>query len=272
MIIIATTYLIEQLNHNEEDFKFEASGRANVDFRVFYLENETFQNNPVTSSLNFLISFTDFIEVESSLETSIISNQTSFFAELLIEFTYYINILTHNIREQVVRGYIIPLSLEVYSLVAIGQPTLNIELELPTSESNESQITLSTVIVFVLSFTLSIYFLLSGIKILIAEPNEILRERAYIFKKYGDEIVSSNVPLKSLFFSEQKQYTLIPVYKFENLINLAINSSETIISYQNDYVAEFAVVKDKNIYFYKLSDNVKNRAGDLPIEDDYKSI
>jgi len=33
------------------------------------LENETFQNNPVTSSLNFLISFTDFIEVESSLYT-----------------------------------------------------------------------------------------------------------------------------------------------------------------------------------------------------------
>lgn len=44
----------------------EAAGRADVGFRVFYMENDFFTENPIPLNLHFLMSFTDFIEVDSS--------------------------------------------------------------------------------------------------------------------------------------------------------------------------------------------------------------
>lgn len=41
------------------------TGNAAANFRVFYLENEFFNENPVPNDLGFLMSFTDFIEIES---------------------------------------------------------------------------------------------------------------------------------------------------------------------------------------------------------------
>lgn len=43
----------------------EVSGRAHLDFRVFYLENDLFEENPIPRNLHFLMSFTDYIEVDS---------------------------------------------------------------------------------------------------------------------------------------------------------------------------------------------------------------
>ncbi|MCL2572341.1 MAG: DUF5305 domain-containing protein [Defluviitaleaceae bacterium] len=43
----------------------EVSGRARLDFRVFYLENDIFDENPIPQNLHFLMSFTDYIEVDA---------------------------------------------------------------------------------------------------------------------------------------------------------------------------------------------------------------
>jgi len=54
-------------NHISDDEIFTVSGRSNVSFRVFYIENNVkFPYNPISDNLsNFLMSFTDFIEVDS---------------------------------------------------------------------------------------------------------------------------------------------------------------------------------------------------------------
>jgi len=43
----------------------EVSGRAQLDFRVFYLENDIFEENPIPQNLYFLMSFTDYIEIDA---------------------------------------------------------------------------------------------------------------------------------------------------------------------------------------------------------------
>ena len=47
-----------------------ASGRHNLGFRVFYLENRMFPTNPVPPNLDFLMSYTDFIEIDSGFTAS----------------------------------------------------------------------------------------------------------------------------------------------------------------------------------------------------------
>jgi len=43
----------------------EATGTADSSFRIFYIENDIFHYNPIPSNQHFLMSFTDYIEVES---------------------------------------------------------------------------------------------------------------------------------------------------------------------------------------------------------------
>ena len=52
--------------HFHEDYIVSATGRHNLDFRVFYLDNIIFDDNPIPQHLDFLMSYTDFIEVDSS--------------------------------------------------------------------------------------------------------------------------------------------------------------------------------------------------------------
>jgi len=59
---IALFYLFAYI---QGDVTATASGRTNLSFRVFYLDNESFPYNPIPPDLHFLMSFTDFIEVES---------------------------------------------------------------------------------------------------------------------------------------------------------------------------------------------------------------
>lgn len=45
----------------------EVTGRSDIDFRVYYIDNELFTENPVAKNLHFLRHLTDFIEVENSM-------------------------------------------------------------------------------------------------------------------------------------------------------------------------------------------------------------
>jgi len=60
--IIAVAFLIASTRLGRV---IEATGRADGRFRVFYVENETFPENPIPHDLHFLMSFTDYIEVDS---------------------------------------------------------------------------------------------------------------------------------------------------------------------------------------------------------------
>ena len=62
VIIFALVFLVA---HLRDDDVVEVSGRTEVDFRVFYLDNEFFPDGPIPHRLHFLMSFTDYIEVDS---------------------------------------------------------------------------------------------------------------------------------------------------------------------------------------------------------------
>jgi len=63
-LIIVAVVSIRVYFHN--DYIVTASGRHNLNFRVFYLENSIFDENPVPRHLDFLMSYTDYIEIDSS--------------------------------------------------------------------------------------------------------------------------------------------------------------------------------------------------------------
>ena len=49
---------------------FDIHGRKDIEFKVYYLPNHVWEDNPKPPNLHFLMSFTDFIEVTSSLTTT----------------------------------------------------------------------------------------------------------------------------------------------------------------------------------------------------------
>jgi len=65
MVATALAHLISLSTHEQDIITSEASGRIETDVRVFYIENESFPDNPISDNLNFLMSFTDFIEINS---------------------------------------------------------------------------------------------------------------------------------------------------------------------------------------------------------------
>lgn len=65
-----------------EENNVSAHGRHDLDFRIFYFENNIFDYNPIPRNLTFLMSYTDYIEIESTFFT-ILSEDTD------IYFNYY---------------------------------------------------------------------------------------------------------------------------------------------------------------------------------------
>ena len=63
LISLAFVYLKAYLR---EDAIIEITGASDLAFRVFYLENNIFDTNPVPNDLHFLMSYTDFIEIDTN--------------------------------------------------------------------------------------------------------------------------------------------------------------------------------------------------------------
>jgi len=81
-----------------EDIIVSASGRQNLDFRVFYIENEFFDENPIPQHLNFLISYTDYIEVNNSFTANFSEEMDIYYnyhAEKRLVIQYNVN--NHNL-------------------------------------------------------------------------------------------------------------------------------------------------------------------------------
>jgi len=87
-----------------EDIIVSASGRQILDFRVFYLENEFFDENPIPQHLNFLISYTDYIEVDNSFTANFSEDMDIYYsyrAEKRLVIQYNVNNLNHIVFEKV---------------------------------------------------------------------------------------------------------------------------------------------------------------------------
>ena len=67
VLVIALIYIIA---HIRGETNTDVSGRAHIDFRVFYMDNEIYDENPIPQNLHFLMSFTDFIEMDSNFSIS----------------------------------------------------------------------------------------------------------------------------------------------------------------------------------------------------------
>jgi len=77
-VVVGSLYVVSHLHVNTI---LETSGRANVDFRVFYLDNPIWEENPIPRDLHYLMSYTDYIEVSNSFTADFSEN-------VEIHFTY----------------------------------------------------------------------------------------------------------------------------------------------------------------------------------------
>ena len=330
LILIAVVPLaIYFFTHNRASATVEIHGRADTSFRVFYQDNDLFPENPVPPNLHLLMSFTDYIEVDSrfyvglSVETDIhysytaverlvirhsgpsnhvvfeeswilseiygharadrlhfpagnngpatytlvpyprinqyqdfarghtqqmdgiSSNFRGFTAELIIEFTYMIHVPEFAFVRSISRGYRLPLSDEVYTIATggAGPPNFAETIVIPGA-ALLFELTLPVTVILVLILTLSGYLIFCGLKG--RQPGGQRYWVQGILRKYGNEIVASNVYLPLV------DYTVLPVYKFEELLKLAINLSKHIVCYRNNMYAEFAVVVDEYAYYYRV--------------------
>ena len=67
VLIISLIYLSAYMRGETST---DVSGRAHIDFRVFYMENEIYDENPIPQNLHFLMSFTDYIEMDARFNIS----------------------------------------------------------------------------------------------------------------------------------------------------------------------------------------------------------
>ncbi|MCL2399122.1 MAG: DUF5305 domain-containing protein [Defluviitaleaceae bacterium] len=325
VLLFAFNYLAM---HLQDDVNVGLSGRANMDFRVFYLDNDIFPDNPIPQNLHFIMAFTDFIEVDTGFSAQLSEyvefyysytsikrlviryiasadggatvfesyyplsntrgsysgreinlpthtytiypggyinlyldfieakiqqmetgegltthNARSFSAEVFIDFTYNIIVPDWGISESITRGYRVPLSSEVYTLVATGTTTFDNSANL---NGSPTQATLPVIIFFVAIFAIGTFGLFVSIKKLTANPNKNQGQIDMIFKKYANEIVLSGMPLPL------SQFLIFPVKDFDALLKVAIVLNKHIICFHNGEFAEFAVTAEGFAYHFKI--------------------
>jgi len=133
LVATALAHLISLSTHEQDTITSEASGRIETDVRVFYIENESFPNNPISENLNFLMSFTDFIEMESRFLARLSE-------EIEVHYTYT------SVKRLVVRyrgsssGEMNPIVLEVNEpLSHVSNTVIAQEISFPNREHDGSE-------------------------------------------------------------------------------------------------------------------------------------
>ena len=128
MMIIVIRYLINL----STEIIVEATGRIDLDYRVFYIENESFPSNPIPQNLNFLMSFTDFIEIDNQFSAR-------FSEEIEVYYSY------RSVKRLIVRyrgsidGKMHPIVFEIrYPLSYINNNLVSRYLSLPHPEDHAS--------------------------------------------------------------------------------------------------------------------------------------
>jgi hypothetical protein len=84
VIALTVTAVIFLFAHFRAEEAANAMGRQSLNFRVHYLDNDIFSENPIPPNTDFLMSFTDFIEIDNAFTANfseIINIQYSYNAE-----------------------------------------------------------------------------------------------------------------------------------------------------------------------------------------------
>ena len=331
LIILAVSRI--SINFSDNVTTVSAFGRHNLSFRVFYIENNIFTQNPISPHKYFMMSYTDYIEIDSRFSASFseemqinytyraekrfvirpmgsdrivfeqripiteMSGETfanqlyfaaeagqpggvytifpkdhiepyfefvadqarqmaegniiaqgvrGFSAELFVEFTYIIRAPEFGLDETITQGYRIPLTTEFYTLSTTG--VSNFEW-INNIASDDTAITLPSVIIFVAVFSGSVFGLFYTIKLLMSDPNEHRREADNILKKYSHEIVIYDKPVNL------EKYETMVVSDFRELLKLAINLNKHIMCYRNRMRTDFVVIVDDYACLYVIDYN-----------------
>lgn|GEM_PF-934252 len=335
LIMLAGSFVYLFTDNTEAYSQFYASGNQASDFRIFYLPNDTFGENPQPHNLHYLMSFTDYIEIDSlfsanfSQEVDVIynyqaimrlvirqlgaspqnrpvlediwvlsqaggettasrlffttendggpggiyrvfprehimrysnflqdhTNQLSsgeiaaqgfrgFSADLFVDFTYTINVAELGLTETVTHGYQIPLTTEVFSIVATGSPNFAWESELTPQRTG---IALPLVIAYVSVFALCIFKAFQAIKQFSADPDEYRQRANDILIKYNQDIVIYDKPI------DFARYDPMAVREFSELLKLSINLNKHIMCYKCRAFIEFVVIIDEFACYYVIN-------------------
>ena len=158
--------------------------------------------------------------------------------ELVVEFTYSVRALPVNINESLTRSIRIPISQDVFTLEAAGTPGFTATV----AEQAGPAVSMIQAIALGLGIVIGSGGLALGIYRLSYDDNEERRKANDIIKKYGSEIVIAKRPL------DLKDYQVVKVLDFEDLIKLAINLNKHITCYKDDEQAAFYVIVDGFAY------------------------
>jgi len=166
----------------------------------------------------------------------------NFSAELKVDFSLHISDNDSLIDETLTRGFLIPLTNEVFSVSETG--TSSLETSVPVREFKMPGFWL--IIPLVLWFVVNILGICHGIRQLTMEKDAQRREVKRILKTYSDEIIISLIPI------DLSGYKAMPVFQFRDLLKLAMNMNKCILCFHNEEKAEFCVVADGYVYCYNI--------------------
>jgi len=168
----------------------------------------------------------------------------SFSAELLVDFSFNLYMPEFDHKESSVSGFRIPLSSEVYSPTATGDPRFYTSLNPNTNQATSLSMPLIAVLLSLLIIALA--GLICSIRKLFSGFNPTEHEAVVIFRKYRNEIVGSIDPI------DISGYKIVKLDDFSELLKLSIGLNKHIAGFRNDERAEFITIVDDYAYVYNI--------------------
>lgn len=233
-IVYEQTFILSEMSGNiKGDISF-AGKEADEPGGVFVIDPKAF--------IDIYKHFVSEQHAQMLKENVITEKVVSFTAELNLNFSYRIINSITGINETITRGLSIPLMNEVFSPALTGTPVL--ETSIPIREFNMPG--LSVIILFVLWISANIFGICYSIRQLTMEKNKQQRIANSILRKYADDIIVSVIPI------ELSEYECVPVQQFNDLLKLAMNTGKHILCFHNVGKAEFYIVDDRYLYYFRL--------------------
>ena len=81
ILTAVTAFVFYAAAYMTDEISFDSTGRAVVDFRVFYMDNPVWEENPIPQDVFYLKSLTDFIEIDSGFTANFGSDPVNIYYE-----------------------------------------------------------------------------------------------------------------------------------------------------------------------------------------------
>jgi len=231
--------------HREKNILSEANGSAAGEQIVFNAADAEHSGAFIIIPKEYIDIYRQFVNAQRAQmqkENAVTEKTLNFSAELLVDFTYDIQIAGSGVTQSLTRGVCIPLSNEVFSFEETGAPMA--ETQILLREMRQPGIFIS--VLTVLWFCANIFGVCYGIRQLTAKKDVYEHKLKRILGRYPDEIVIVENP------ADLTKFTVEPVKQFEELLKLAVNFNRHIRCYHNNERAEFCIFADGFAYCYKL--------------------